>query len=206
MYIKSLIIFFSLCILVGCSGNPKNAAFIFQKREIKDYKITDSSHEGFPLWVTKPQKIGSETSDPNYYYFAFETAPKISRKIACNLLKAYGREKIVQEAYEFATIGSPENIKTLLKESGETLAMKNFRRTSIVETYWEERLYPPLPEHVKYREGATCAFLIKVKRSEIARIFRSYEVLIGKNTRNRSFVEDFRTKESKFFRYRQARF
>lgn len=200
-----------LCILssilfVSSCSSSKNEAFVYTKRKMKDYKVVDASHDGYPLWITKPQNVGSKISDKEKYYFSFETTPKINKKIACNLLKAYGREKIVKEVYKFATRGKSKSVKVLLGENGKDLAMKNFKETKIIQTFWEDRMYPPLPGDAKYRAGSVCAYLIEVKRSEIAKVFKSYKHLIGRSFPNQSLVQEYEGLEKSFFRYRQKSF
>ncbi|MCP4913617.1 MAG: hypothetical protein GY909_10900 [Oligoflexia bacterium] len=200
-----------LCVLVSiifvssCSSS-KNEAFVYTKRQIIDYKVVESSHDGYPLWIRKPQSVGSKIADGEKYYFAFETTPKINKKIACNLLKAYGREKIVNEVFKFATKGKNKSVKVLLAENGKDLAMKNFKKTNIIQSFWEDRMYPPLPGDAKYRAGSVCAYLIEVKRSEISKIFKSYKLLVGRSFPNQSLVQEFEGLEGAFFRYRNKSF
>ena len=115
---KNILIVVSLLILVSsCSSKPEKVLpkgpEETKNDEIqKEYVVTDSISKTRPGWIEDSELWArSKGFDiKSYRYFSFETEPKVSRSIACNLAKANARADIASEISTFIDkqLGSSE--------------------------------------------------------------------------------------------------
>ncbi|HAZ14333.1 MAG: hypothetical protein A2X86_19090 [Bdellovibrionales bacterium GWA2_49_15] len=189
---KTVMLMALVLVFTSCSSTKKEKELVEVKHEEirKDYEVRDtSSGEGIrPGWVEDAavwaEEYGKTAKDgADFRFFSFETEPKVSREIACNLAKANAKADIAGEIATFidkqlgaSTEGSasidPNNPKTqpLREFVSNTLAekiMALIHGASIVKTYWEKRDYQKSRGAKADYIGFTCASLVRIPTKEL---------------------------------------
>jgi len=167
---------------VGCSSTKKEKELQEVEHEHlkKDYEVRDASSNTRPGWVEDAEvwakEYGKDTTQ--YRFFSFETEPKVSREIACNLAKANTKADIAGEIATFIDkqLGASQegnasvdennpNVKGLREFVENTLAekiMALIHGASIVKTYWEKRAYIQKLGAKKDYTAYTCAVFLRI--------------------------------------------
>ena len=152
----------------------------------RDYKVIDASGNTRPGWI-EDAEVWAKTYDKEtekFRFFSFETEPKVSREIACNLAKANAKADIAGEIVTFIdkSLGSStegdasidENnpkIKSLRSYVENTLAEKIqtlLNGAAVTKTYWEKRSYMEKLGAKKDFMAYTCAALIRIDGKQLA--------------------------------------
>lgn len=184
---KNLLICLSLLSLVACSSTPKKEPVVerpveeVKHTEIrKEYEVRDASSNFRPGWIEDAEvwaKQNEKDLDKNRF-FSYETEPKVTRSVACDIAKANNRADIAGEITTFIqkTLGTTQegnasvdlnNPKlTPLKEYMEnTLAEKIqalIHGAAVVKTYWEQREYKKSLGAKEDFKAFTCAVLVRM--------------------------------------------
>ncbi len=188
---KKTVVFVALALLLtSCSSTKKEKELVeVEHTNIKkDYDVRDASSNIRPGWVEDAtvwaEEYGKTNKDgADFRFFSFETEPKVSREIACNLAKANAKADIAGEIATFidkqlgaSTEGAPSidpnNPKTqpLREFVSNTLAekiMALIHGASIMKTYWEKRDYQVTKGAKKDYIGFTCASLVRIPTKEL---------------------------------------
>jgi hypothetical protein len=157
--IKLLSVLLILSLGASCSSKKKVKDVDNSETISKDFEIKDASSTIRPGWI-EDAEVWSEQENMDvkkYRYFSFETEPKVSREIACNLARANVRSDIAAEITTFvqkslaeSTEGSasidPNNPKTqrLRDYVSNTLSERVqslINGAAVIKTYWEKRNY-----------------------------------------------------------------
>lgn len=173
--------------IVACSSKAKKAEITerpvedVKHTEIKkEYEVRDASSNFRPGWIEDAEVWArqNEKDLEKNRFFSYETEPKITRSIACDMAKANTRVDIAGEITTFIekTLGTTQegnasvdltNPKlTPLKEYiSNTLAEKVqslIHGAAVVKTYWEQREYKKNMGSKEDFKAYTCAVLIRM--------------------------------------------
>ncbi|MDH4468103.1 MAG: hypothetical protein QE271_08595 [Bacteriovoracaceae bacterium] len=147
----------------------------------KDYTVVDASSTIRPGWTVDAVDWAIQNSlDPKENrYFAFETEPKVSREMACNLAKSNARADVAGEVATFIrqTLGSSEEGQAAIDPNNPiTQPLRSFVETSLSskiqevitgagvdKSYWEKRSYKMNLGAKRDFTAYTCAVLVKIK-------------------------------------------
>jgi hypothetical protein len=197
-----------LSIGVACSSKKKVKDVDNSATIAKDFEVRDASSSIRPGWIEDAEVwVDQEKMDTSKYrYFSFETEPKVSREMACNLAKANVRaniageiavfiQKSLAESQEGSAAIDPNNPKTqgMREFVSNTLAEKiqaMVNGAAIIKDYWEKRNYQQKLGAKKDYIGFTCASLVRMESSRLkAAVEKASEDIVKK-------VDDPETKEN----------
>jgi hypothetical protein len=185
----SLVAIIALLMLVGCSSKQKEEKLVEVDNSdtIKlDYEVREASSMKRPTWVENATQWATETEgkEPEKYrYLSFQTEPKVSREIACNLARSNAKADIAGEVVTFIQkeLGvSKEGQASIDANNPETKPMREFvsetlvekiqsliNGASVVNTYWEKRQYLQAKGAKKDYIGYTCTSLIRIEHERL---------------------------------------
>lgn len=194
----------SLLFLVSCASSKKTEDRKLTEREHenikRDYQVIDSNSEVRPGWIEDAEiwAKGNEKDLDTFRYFSFETEPKVSREIACNLAQSNSRADIAAEISTFiekrlgtSTEGQAaldENnphVKALKEFTENTLAEKvqSFvRGASVIKSYWEKRAYKEDLGAKQDYTAYTCAVLVRFENKRLSKAIDLASDQVIKNT------------------------
>lgn len=190
---KNVIAMMVLSLMFACSSSKveKSVEDVDNSETIKkDYVIRDASSNLRPGWTVdaaewaKVRSEADKTIDLNTYrYFSFETEPKNSREMACNLAKANARADIAGEITAFIqkTLGETTEGQAAIDPNNPiTAPLRSYVENNLVEkiqaiitgaavekTYWEFRQFEKALGAKRDYKAFTCAVLVKVKNEFI---------------------------------------
>jgi hypothetical protein len=170
--------------LIGCGSSKKKDDRELEEREHekiqRDYVVKDASSNFKPGWIEDAEVWAKNHSKDTkrYRYFSYETEPKVSRSIACNLAKANAKTDIAGEISTFidkqlatsqegnASIdeNNPE-VQALREYTENTLAEKiqaMIHGAAVVKTYWEKRMYKQDLGAKKDYRAYSCAVFVRM--------------------------------------------
>ena len=185
------ILFYSsvLSLLTSCGSSQK-------EREVEDkenteiqreYIVKDASSNFRPGWIEDPEVWARDKGKDTKLdrYFSYETEPKVSRNIACNIAKANVKADIAGEIATFidkqlatSTQGNASidennpNMQPLREYVENTLAEKIqalIHGAAIVKTYWEKRDYKAELGAKRDFKAFTCAVFIRMNSKSLAK-------------------------------------
>ncbi len=184
-----------LMLIVSCARSP-------QKRELedkdqsrtikKDYIVRDASSSLRPGWIVSATdwahlraKKDKTIDTATFRYFSFETEPRTSREMACNLAKANVRADVASEITTFiqkTLAETTEGQTSIDPENPETLPLRSFVQNELIEkvqavltgasiekTYWELRQYQQALGAARDYRAFTCAVLVRMSHEIIQR-------------------------------------
>lgn len=185
---KSLLFISTLILLTSCGSSDKEREVEDRENtEIqRDYVVKDASSNYKPGWIEDPEvwarDKGKDTT--KYRYFSFETEPKVSRRIACDIAKANVKADIGGEIATFidkqlatSTEGNASidenspNLQPLRQYVESTLAQKVqalIHGAAVVKTYWEKRAYKVELGAKKDFNAYTCAVFVRMSSKRLA--------------------------------------
>ncbi len=169
---------------VSCGSSKKEDNRELVEREhqeiSREYVVKDASSNFKPGWIEDAEVWAKNHSKDmkKYRYFSYETEPKVSRSIACNLAKANAKTDIAGEISTFidkqlaqsqeGQAGIDENnpnVQALREYVENTLAEKvqaMIHGAAVVKTYWEKRLYKQDLGAKKDYKAYTCSVFIRM--------------------------------------------
>lgn len=172
--------------LAACSSTKKEPVTERPVEDVKhteikkEYEVRDASSNFRPGWIEDAEvwaKQNEKNTEKNRY-FSYESEPKVTRSVACDISKANVRTDIAAEITTFIekTLGTTQegnasvdlnNPKlTPLKEYMEnTLAEKiqsMIHGAAVVKTYWEQREFKKDLGAKEDFKAYTCAVLIRM--------------------------------------------
>jgi hypothetical protein len=151
----------------------------------KDYKVKDASSNIRPGWIEDAEVwAGGHGKDTaKYRFFSYETDPKVSRNISCNLAKANTRVDIASEITTFIdkSLGfSQEGNASVDENNPQVVALREYventlaekvqaliHGAAVVKTYWEKRRYLKSEGAKKDYNAYTCAVLIRMSSKRL---------------------------------------
>lgn len=203
-----------LLTLAACSSTPKKEPSERPVEEIehteikKEYEVRDASSNVRPGWIEDAEvwaKQNEKDLEKNRY-FSYESEPKVTRGVACDIAKANTRADIAGEITTFIqkTLGTTQegnasvdmnNPKLVpLKEYMEnTLAEKVqalVHGASVVKTYWEQREYKKSLGSKEDFKAFTCGILIRMNSDRLKKSVDDAANFVVKN------VDDPEAKEN----------
>ena len=193
---------------VACSSKKKVKDVDNSETIARDFEVRDASSPVRPGWIEDAEVwVEQEKMDTaKYRFFSFETEPKVSREIACNLAKANVRVDIASEITTFiqkSLAASQEGQAAIDANNPKTQPMREYvsntmaervqsliNGAAVIKTYWEKRNYMQKMGAKKDYVGFTCASLIRMETSRLkAAIDKASEDLVEK-------TDDPETKEN----------
>ena len=189
---KKILASIFLLSLVACSSTPKKAEVVERPLEDvkhtdikREYEVRDASSNFRPGWIEDAEvwaKQNEKDTDKNRF-FSFETEPKVTRSVACDIAKANARVDIASEITTFiekslgttqegnASIDLNNPKLSPLKEYMEnTLAEKVqslIHGAEVVKTYWEQREYKKSLGAKEDFKAFTCSVLIRMEADRL---------------------------------------
>ncbi len=180
-----------LSFAVGCSSSShKDHERKLEEREHegikRDYTVTDASSNIRPGWVEDAEVWAAQNrmDSKTMRYFSFETEPKVSRQIACELARANSRADIAAEITTFinrSLADTSEGSATIDMNQPAPKALKNYVETTLVEkvqaliygssvlkTYWEKRQYTEKLGAKADFTGYTCAVFLQMDSARLS--------------------------------------
>lgn len=166
-----------LCIALALFyGGCSFSSLKFKKRNVKkgsiEYSVVNASQDIRPSWLQYPQGASSElaANEESHFYFSFESGPKISQEIACNIVRVYARDDLARRIVDFYLSTEEEgelelNWRLVLASEGLGIFKKNLKNSKILATYWERRLYAPKIGDTEEIEGFSCGLWIEVPKA-----------------------------------------
>lgn len=185
---KLLMLMMMLGLVVSCATKDDRE---LEEREhegiSRDYVVKDASSNFRPGWIEDAELWSRNHSKDTakFRYFSYETDPKVSRNISCNLAKANARADIAGEITTFidkqlgaSTQGNANidennpHIESLREYVENTLAEKVqalIHGAAIEKTYWEKRAYMKDKGAKKDFTAWTCAVYVRMPSERLKR-------------------------------------
>lgn len=176
-----------LALLVGCGSGEKKTEEREHENIKRDFVVINASSNTRPGWV-EDANVWAENHRKDvktYRYFSFETEPKPSRNIACDLAKARAKADIAGEIATFIDkqLGySQEGRADIDENNPEVKALRSFVENTLAEkvqalihgaavrkTYWEKRNYKQDLGAKKDFKAYSCAVFIRMSSKRLAR-------------------------------------
>lgn len=212
---KKILASLFLLSLVACSSAPKKVEVVerpveeIKHTEIKrEYEVRDASSNFRPGWIEDAEvwaKQNEKDLDKNRF-FSFETEPKVTRGVACDIAKANARLDIASEITTFIekTLGTTQEgnasvdlnspkLSPLKEYMENTLAEKIqsiIHGASVVKTYWEQREYKKSLGAKEDFKAFTCAVLVRMEAERLKKSVDEAANFVAKK------VEDPEAKEN----------
>lgn len=162
------------------SANQKRNSV--NQKNSNEFILRDSSFTERPLWLIDAKAWALENEvNPNFHeYLAYETEPKLSRNLACDLSKANirvdlaiklaeGFKKHMLEHIEakVANLEKKNKYINYLNEQFPDKIQSFLKGAQVLGTYWEYREYrKDLGASTDYK-AFTCASLIRIQKTNI---------------------------------------
>lgn len=171
--------------MIGCASKERKTTEREHEDIQRDYVVRDSSSNVRPGWI-EDAEVWAKNHGKNvnkYRYFSFESGPKVSRKISCDIAKANARADIASEIATFIdkSLATSEagnasidennpHVQALREYVENTLAEKTqalIHGAAVEKTYWEKRQY--LQERGAKRDfkAYTCAAFIRIESKRL---------------------------------------
>lgn len=185
---KFLSLLMIAAVTVSCATKDDRKLEEREHEEIaRDYLVRDASSKFRPGWIEDAELWSRNHSKDTskFRYFSYETDPKVSRNISCNLAKANARTDIAGEITTFidkqlgaSTQGNANidennpNIQELREYVENTLAEKIqalIHGAAVEKTYWEKRAYMKDKGAKKDFTAWTCAVFIRMPSERLKR-------------------------------------
>ena len=212
---KKILASILLLSLVSCSSTPKKPEVVERPLEDvkhtdikREYEVRDASSNFRPGWIEDAEvwaKQNEKDLDKNRF-FSFETEPKVSRSVACDIAKANARVDIASEITTFIekTLGTTQEgnasidlnspkLSPLKEYMENTLAEKvqsMIHGASVVKTYWEQREYRKNLGAKEDFKAFTCSVLIRMEADRLRKAVEEAASFVAKK------VDDPEAKEN----------
>jgi len=188
---KKILISFFLLSLMSCSSSKKTAVVERPLEEVKhteikkEYEVKDASSNFRPAWIEDAEVWAkqNEKDVEKIRFFSYESEPKVTRGVACDIAKANTRLDIAGEITTFIekTLGTTQegnasidlnNPKlSPLKEYMENTLTEKIQSlvhgAAVVKTYWEQREYKKSLGAKEDFKSFTCAVLVRVEADRL---------------------------------------
>jgi GTPase SAR1 family protein len=173
---KYLILVTMMMMIVACSG----------RKFERDFKVIDASSKEIPEWIEEPKEWAEDEDEDDFkksHYYVYETEPKNSRTLACEVAKARATEKIASEIqtfikHEFAqVVEADQDAKTdQVEEYIQSNLAKDVRAhivgAKVQKTYWEKRRFLKELGAKKDYSRYTCSALVKISKKNLDKAFK----------------------------------
>ena len=204
----------SLLAFVSCSSSSKKTIEDRTIEEVKhseikkEYEVRDSSSNFRPAWI-EDAEVWAEQNNldvQKYRYFSYESEPKVTRGVACDISKANTRVDIAGEITTFiqktlatsqegnasVDLNNPK-LAPLKEYMDNTLAEKiqsMVHGAAVTKTYWEQREYQKKLGSKDDFKAYTCAVLIRMEGERLKKSVDDAANFVAKK------VDDPEAKES----------
>lgn len=197
--LKLMSVMLILSLGVACSSKKKVKDVDNSDTIARDFEVRDASSTIRPGWIEDAEVWAQQENmdTKKYRFFSFETEPKVSREIACNLAKANVRSDIAAEITTFIQKSLAESVEgqaAIDPNNPKTLPLRNYvsntmaervqsliHGAAVIKTYWEKRNYMVKMGAKKDYVGFTCASLVRMEASRLqAAIDKASEEVVKK--------------------------
>ena len=148
-------------------------------------------------WINNPTEWAKDNDSAefkDFRYFVYDTEPKVSRGIACQLANAKAASAVAGEITQFvkdsfgqSVQGDPTSNDTALEEYVENTLVQEIQSfvvgAQVFKTYWEKRSYKVEMGAPENKTAYTCAVLIKMSKKNIAKALERAQNLLEKNAK-----------------------
>jgi len=176
----------SLTGLVACSSSKKAVVTERPVEDVKnteikkEYEVRDASSNFRPGWIEDAEVWAkqNEKNTDKIRFFSYESEPKVTRGVACDIAKANVRTDIASEITTFIekTLGTTQEGNASVDMNNPKLAplkeyMENtmaekiqsmIHGAAVVKTYWEQREFKKSLGAKEDFKAYTCAVLIRM--------------------------------------------
>lgn len=181
----------TLVLTLGVSCASKKDDRELEEREheniSREYQVVDASSNSRPGWIEDAEVWSRNHSKDTakFRYFSYETEPKVSRKISCELAKVNAKADIAGEIATFidksiasSSAGNASidennpNVQALREYVESTLAEKVqalIHGAAIEKTYWEKRKYKKDLGAKKDFSAYICAVYVRIPKERLNR-------------------------------------
>jgi hypothetical protein len=188
---KKVLTSFFLLTFVACSSTKKVAVAERPVEDVKhteikkEYEVRDASSNFRPGWIEDAEvwaKQNEKDTDKNRF-FSYESEPKVTRSVACDIAKANARVDVASEITTFIekTLGTTQEgnasidlnnpkLSPLKEYMENTLAEKVqslIHGAAVVKTYWEQREYKRSLGAKEDFKAFTCGVLIRMEADRL---------------------------------------
>lgn len=151
----------------------------------KEYEVRDASSNFRPGWI-EDAEVWAKQNEKNLEkmrFFSYESEPKVTRGVACDIAKANVRVDIAGEITTFIqkTLGTSQEGNASVDMNSPKLApLKEYMENtlaekiqslvhgaSVVKTYWEQREYKKDLGAKEDFKAYTCAVLIRMEAERL---------------------------------------
>lgn len=197
---KILPMFLMLLLGVSCSSTTKDNERELEEREHskikREYTVVDASSNTRPGWIEDAEVWAFQNREDVelFRYFSFETEPKVSRQIACELARANARGDIAGEITTFISrslVDTTEGSANIDPNNPAVQALRNYVDTtltekvtalihgsSVLKTYWEKRNYTQKLGAKEDYSAFTCAVYVQMSRERLASAIERASTLV----------------------------
>jgi hypothetical protein len=204
---KKLVLLLLAAVLVSaCSSSPKKEEQTRELREEKheelkrDYDVLDASSNGRPGWIEDAGVWAAQNGKDvaALYFYSYESEPKVSRQVACDIAKANTKSDIAGEIATFIdkVLGQTLEGKASIDENTPGAAgLKEFIDNTLVEkissfvngaaiqkTYWEKRKYLQDKGATKDYVAYSCGVLVSMPKKNLEEAIRKASTEVVKKT------------------------
>jgi hypothetical protein len=203
---KMLPLFMAFLMAIGCSSTSKDNQRELEEREHskikREYTVVDASSNTRPGWIEDAEVWAFQNREDVelFRYFSFETDPKVSRQIACELARANARGDIAGEISTFISrslADTTEGSANIDPNNPEVKALRNYVDTtltekvtalihgsSVLKTYWEKRNYAEKLGAKGDYSAFTCAVYVQMSRERLASAIDRASTLVSEEVEN----------------------
>jgi hypothetical protein len=213
----SSVLFLTLVFFSSCSSQKSKDNVVKENPAVKDvdntatiqkdYVVVDASSTIRPGWTVDAVDWATQSNldTKENRYFAFETEPKVSREMACNLAKSNAKADVAGEVATFIrqTLGSSEEGQAAIDPNNPiTQPLRSFVETSLAskiqevivgagvdKSYWEKRNYKMKLGAKRDFSAYTCAVLVKIKAETLQSAIDQARMEIMNRTQDKAMKE-----------------
>jgi len=207
---KSIWLLMTIIILSSCSSTDKDDRKLEEREHEnlkRDYTVRDASSKFRPGWIEDAEVWAKNYSYDlqKFRFFSFESEPKVSRTMACNLAKANAKadiageittfiDKTISESTEGEAGIDPNNpvINSLRQYVSNNLTSKIqslLYGASVIKTYWEKRSFSTDLGAKKDYIGYTCGALVRIPASRLSRAIDQAVEMVSNRVKDKEIKE-----------------
>ncbi len=200
----------TIIILSSCSSTDKDDRKLEEREHEnlkRDYTVRDASSKFRPGWIEDAEVWAKNYSYDlqKFRFFSFESEPKVSRTMACNLAKANAKadiageittfiDKTISESTEGEAGIDPNNpvINSLRQYVSNNLTSKIqslLYGASVIKTYWEKRSFSTDLGAKKDYIGYTCGALVRIPASRLSRAIDQAVEMVSNRVKDKEIKE-----------------
>jgi hypothetical protein len=211
---KLAIVVMMMTIMASCSSEKKKPTEEDRPLEVvkhteiqKEYEVRDASSNFRPAWIEDAEvwaKQNEKDLNKNRF-FSFETEPKVTRSVACDIAKANVNADVASEISNFIDktfAQSTEGNASVNLNDPKLAALREYMSTNlsqkvqslihgaaIVKTYWEQREYKKSLGSKEDFKAYTCAVLIRMDAERLKKSVEDAASFVAKKVEDKEMKQ-----------------